>query len=99
MSVMVDILCVYVCLANIYIPCLYYVENTEESLNFLSRFLHMHCVDFIENVFNNYGVFKICTIVQQEIFVVFMDSAVAAKIRTTKISNNYSTLQVLASYY
>ena len=86
-------------LADIYIPCLYYVKNTEGSFNFLSRFLHMHCVDFIENAFNNYGVFKICTIVQQEIFAVFMDSAVAAKIRTTKISNNYSALQVLASYY
>ena len=85
-------------LAAIYISCLYYVEN-KGSLSFLSRFLHMHCVDFVENAFNNYGVFKICTTIQQEIFAVFMDSTAAAKTRITKISNNYSALHMLASYY
>ena len=85
-------------LAAIYIPQLYHVEN-KGSLSFLSRFLHMHFVDFGENAFNNYGVFKICTTVQQEIFAVFVDSTAASKIRPTKISNNYSALHVLASYY
>ena len=50
--------CVSVCLSVTTLTAtylIYYVE-IKVALSFLRHFLHMHCVDFIENVlFRNYG--------------------------------------------
>ena len=51
--------CVCVCLSvcyhtNCYIPRLY--VEIKVALSFLCHFLHMHCVDFVENaLFRSYG--------------------------------------------
>ena len=53
----VVVLCVCVCVCyytNCYIPRLY--VEIKVALSFLCHFLHMHCVDFIENaLFRSYG--------------------------------------------
>ena len=59
--VMVVVLCVCTCLCvcyhmytNCYMPHLYVVIKV--ALSFLCHFLHMHCVDFVEDaLFRSYG--------------------------------------------